>query len=179
MVSVTVCDALVVPTACAVAKVTLVGASVAIGAVTPVPVRDITCGLLGALSVIVTEPNAPPAAVGVNVTLMVQIPCGATGKLQVSASAKGAGAAIEVTVRFAVPVLVTVTVCAALDVPRAMLPKFRLLEDSSTLGRFTPVPVRSITCGVLGALSVRVSAPTLGPATTGVKVRRMVQLVVG
>ena len=71
---VTVCDALVVPTACEVAKVTLVGVSVAIGVATPVPVSDIVCGVLGALSTRETEPNAPPATVGVNVTLIVQMP---------------------------------------------------------------------------------------------------------
>jgi len=177
--SVTVCDALVVPTACEVAKGTLAGVSVAIGAVTPAPMSTIVCGLLGALSAKVTEPTTLAAVVGVKVMLMRQIPWAAIGEVHVLVVVKPLLGVMEVKLSGAVPVLVTVTVCAALDVPRATLPKFTLLEESSTPGRFTPVPVSRIICGLLGALSVRVSDPMLGPATTGVKVRRMVQLVVG
>ena len=90
LVRVTVCGALVVPTAWEVAKVTLAGERLAMGAVTPVPVSEIVCGLLAALSVKVTEPTALPAVVGVKVTLMVQIPPAATGEPQVLVCAKPA-----------------------------------------------------------------------------------------
>jgi hypothetical protein len=165
-VSVTVCDALVVPTTWEVAKVTLVGARVAMGAATPVPLKEIVCVLLaaGALSVKVTEPTALPATVGVKTTLTVHMPWGATGEVQVlvSCCAKGAVATTEATVRFAVPVLVTVTIWAALLVPRATLPKVRLVAESNTAGAPTPVPDSGTTWVLAAApllLSVTVSAP--------------------
>ena len=111
---VTVCDALVVPTACGVANVTLAGERLAMGAVTPVPVSEIACGLVAALSTKVTDPTALPAVVGVKVTLMVQIPPAARDEPQVLVCAKGGVAVIEPRVRAAVPLFVTVTVCAAL-----------------------------------------------------------------
>jgi hypothetical protein len=114
LASVIVCAALVVPTAWDVANVTLAGERLAMGAVLPVPFSEITCGLLPALSTKVTEPTALPAAVGVNVMLIVQIPPAARDAPQVLVCAKGAVGVIEVRVRGAVPVLVSVTVCAAL-----------------------------------------------------------------
>jgi hypothetical protein len=66
------CAALVVPTVCE-AKVRLVGLSAADGpTAVPVPVRLAVCGLPAALSVTVIVPVRVPAAVGVNVTLIVQ-----------------------------------------------------------------------------------------------------------
>jgi hypothetical protein len=47
------------------------------------PDREITCGLLGALSVRVSVPVRVPPAVGVKLTLRLHEPCGATGTLQV------------------------------------------------------------------------------------------------
>ena len=43
------------------------------------------------------------------------------------------------------------------------------------MGSAVPVPVSRMTWGLLGALSVRVSDPTLDPAVTGVKVTPIVQ----
>lgn len=114
LVRVTDCAVLVVPIGCAVAKVTAGGARTALGAVTPVPVSGIACGLLPALSTKVSEPKAPPAAVGLKVTLMVQILPAATGEPQVLVWAKGAVAVMEPIFSVAVPELVTVTVWAAL-----------------------------------------------------------------
>jgi hypothetical protein len=114
LVRVTVCGALVVPTAWEVANVRLAGERFAMGAVTPVPVSEIVCGLLAALSTKVTEPTALPAVVGVKVTLMVQSPPAATGELQVLVCAKGPVAVIELRFRVAVPLFVTVTVSTAL-----------------------------------------------------------------
>lgn len=50
----------------------LVGASVTAGA-TPVPVREMLCGLPSALSVIDSEAFLAPVAVGLNVMLNVQL----------------------------------------------------------------------------------------------------------
>ena len=87
LLRVTVCDALVLPTAWGATNVTLAGERLAMGAVTPVPVSEIVCGLLEALSVKLTEPSALPAVVGVNVTLRVQIPPAATDALATGSTA--------------------------------------------------------------------------------------------
>jgi hypothetical protein len=44
----------------------------------PVPVRAAVCGLPGALSATLTEAERDPEAVGLNVTLIVQVPPAAT-----------------------------------------------------------------------------------------------------
>jgi len=65
---------LVVPTVC-VPKLKLVGVRTTVDAAdAPVPVRVIACGDPVALSVMVTAAVRVPEAVGVNVTLMVQLP---------------------------------------------------------------------------------------------------------
>jgi hypothetical protein len=74
---VTVCAALAVPTFWLL-KVRLVAVTPAMGAL-PMPVRLTVCGLLAALSVMVTEAERDPKAVGVKVTLIVQLPFAATG----------------------------------------------------------------------------------------------------
>jgi len=63
---------LVVPTFCE-ANVSEFGFRLAIGP-SPVPARLDICGLPGAVSLIATPPVRDPAAVGVNVTLTVQLP---------------------------------------------------------------------------------------------------------
>ena len=83
LLSVIACAALVVATVCA-ANVRLVGLSAAEGpTATPVPVRLAVCGLPVALSVTVTVPVREPAAVGVKVTLIEQLPPAATEAPQV------------------------------------------------------------------------------------------------
>jgi hypothetical protein len=69
-VRVTVCAALATPTG--VEKVRLVGESVTAGAVA-VPLKLTVCGLLVALSVMVSVPLTEPAVAEVNVTLIVQL----------------------------------------------------------------------------------------------------------
>lgn len=78
LVSVTDCGALVVPVGW-LTKVKLAGAKDTTGAGTdaPVPLREIACGLPAALSPMVIEPVWVLRAVGVNETLMVQVPAGA------------------------------------------------------------------------------------------------------
>jgi hypothetical protein len=90
-------------------------------AATPVPVRLIPCGLLGSLSVMVTEAVLVPVAAGVNVTLIVQLAPAATELPHVLLSGKSPMSApvtaMLVMERAELPVLVRVTVCALLVVP--------------------------------------------------------------
>lgn len=81
LVRVTVCAVLLVPTNCG-EKVRGEDGKLATGAV-PVPVKGTICGLLGSLSVIVTFPVRIPTAVGVNVTVIVQLPPAPTDVPQV------------------------------------------------------------------------------------------------
>jgi hypothetical protein len=74
--TVTLLDGLVVPTSLA-AKVSDVGATDTCGP-DPVPVRLTVCGLPAALSVMLSVAVRVPTAVGVNVTLMVQLDPAAT-----------------------------------------------------------------------------------------------------
>ncbi len=75
----------------------------------------------------------------------------------------------------AVPLLVSVTACAALVVPTCWLLKVRVLLDNVTAGAI-PVPLRLTLCGLFGALSVIDSVPVRVPVTVGVKVTLIVQL---
>ena len=89
----------------------------------PSPLRLTDCGLPAALSVKVRVALRPPLAVGVKVTPTEHVPPDATGTPeQVSLLiAKSLGFAPPIvtveTVRFAVPLLVTVSACAALGAP--------------------------------------------------------------
>src|ERR1700674_6125569 len=84
LVSVTVCAALGVLTAW-LPNARLEGDKLAAvpDAGVPVPVRLTACGLFAALSVKVIAPVRVPVAVGVNVTLIVQLPPTATKLPQV------------------------------------------------------------------------------------------------
>ena len=78
----------------------------------------------------------------------------------------------------ALPVLVSVTVCAALVVPTCWLAKVRLALDRETAGAATllPLPVRLTVCGLPAALSVIVTLAVLVPVAVGVNVTLIVQL---
>jgi hypothetical protein len=75
------------------------------------------CGLLAALSAMVTFPYRFPTAVGVNVTLIVQLAPAARVEGHVLVCAKSPVAAIPVISSGALPVLANVTACAGLVVP--------------------------------------------------------------
>ena len=76
------------------------------------------CGLPLALSVTIIVPVCVPVDVGVKVTLMVHCPPAVTEVPQVLVSAYCALAAMLLMLSEAVPVLVSVTACAALVVFR-------------------------------------------------------------
>ena len=151
----------------------------------PVPVR-LTVWVLPdtppALSVIVSVPVVVPLAVGVKVTLIVQLPSALklTPK-QLSVSKKTKEPAVTATLEIlsvALPVLAKVTDCEALEVPTSMVPKVRLFAESKTLG-LEPVPVKPTVCWLPDTppeLSAMVSVPVRVPLALGEKTTLMVQL---
>jgi hypothetical protein len=88
---------------------------------TAVPVRLTVWGLPLALSLMLREALRVPAAVGVNVTLIVQLAPAATPLPQVFVCKKSEGSVpLKPTLgalSAAFPVLLRVTFCAALEVP--------------------------------------------------------------
>ena len=145
----------------------------------PLPPKLTTCGLPVALSVMVKEPVLPPAAVGVKVTLMAQFAPAAKLVPQELVCAKSPAVTMLVIVKAAVPVLVNVTGCAALVVPKAWLEKVRLRADKLATGAGRPSPARPIVCGLPTALSVRVTEPYRLPGAVGVKVTDIVHAIPG
>ncbi len=113
--------ALLVP-ALVVGNFALTGVKVA--SAVPVPESATVCGLLGALSLNVSEPVRAPACVGVKLTLTMHLPLIPSWFVQVLVvMAKSPLATTLVNFRFALPVLVTVTVLTFEVWPTASLPK--------------------------------------------------------
>jgi hypothetical protein len=140
---VTDCAGLVVPRFW-LPKATLLAVRLTVGLV-PVPVRLTVCGLPAALSETVSVAVRLPGAVGVNVTLMVQLPPAASELPQVVVSGKSPGLG-PVTARLAMlkarlPLFVRVTDCAGVEVPSNWLPKVRVVAERPTSAA-VPVPVR-------------------------------------
>ena len=134
-VSVTVWALLVVPIV-RLAKVRLAGDRIAEGDVRFGPVNTMVCGLVAALSVIVTAPAAP-GLVGVKITLTTQLAPTATEPTQLSVSVKLPVATTLVMTSTSVPVLLSVTVCGSL----VTLVNVRLAGDSPTAGPVVGVGV--------------------------------------
>ena len=125
----------------------------------------------------VIDPLRAPLVVGLKVTLIVQVAPELTVEPQVLVWAKSPLAAMLVMLSEALPLLVSVTDCAALVVPITWLEKVNMETDRLTTGAI-PVPL-SATVWVLPAtpllLSVTVSAPLLFPSAIGVNVTLIVQ----
>ena len=151
----------------------------------PVPLRATDCGLFPALSLMLTLALRVPVVVGVKVTLMLQeAPAvsvlGLMGQVLVWAKSPALvpPRLIVEIVRSALPLLVRVTVCAALVVPTFWLPKLRLLGLRLTAGAgVTPVPLSVTDCGLSPALSLMLTLALRAPVTLGVKVTLIVQLL--
>jgi hypothetical protein len=144
----------------------------------PVALRLTDCGLPGALSVKERLPEAAPSVVGVKVTATVQDPDAATGLeieqvVPAGAMANGPVTPMTVKVRLALPVFVTVTVCAGLVVPTDSEGKVGGADKLATAP--SPVALRLTDCGLPGALSVKERLPEAAPAAVGVKVTATVQ----
>jgi hypothetical protein len=135
LVRVNVFAALVVPTACA-AYVAVAGISV-VGS-TPVPDSGTVCGLSGALSVNVRVPVSAPNTVGVKMTFTVHLAAAARIVPHVLAEiAKLPLVAMLLILSEPAPLLVNVTVLAALVVLMATLPKLSAAGDNVTAAPFT------------------------------------------
>jgi hypothetical protein len=80
-----------------------------------------------------------------------------------------------VMLKLAFPVLVRVTVCAALVTPTGWLPKVRA-EAVRLTTEVVPVPVRFTACGLPAALSVMLTAAVRLPEAAGVNFTLIVQL---
>jgi hypothetical protein len=145
------------------------------GVLTPVPARFTACGLLPALSLKESVAVRLPIAAGVKVTLMAQVLPGATrAPVQVSTLLPKSPAFAPVSptlvmVRLAVPLLVTVSVCAALVAATTRLPKSRLAAEGVKAAAM-PVPVRFTVWGLPAALSVNTTEAVRVPVALGVKV---------
>src|SRR5258705_202153 len=121
LVTATVCVAAELPTTVP-AKVRLVGFGLTMGpGATPVPESGTV--VVTPAAVTVRSPVREPDAVGVNLTLTVQDEPAAMLLPQVFVWLKSPEVVIEVTGAAALPLLVTVTGCAALDAPVATGPK--------------------------------------------------------
>ena len=79
----------------------------------------------------------------------------------------------------ALPVLKSVTVCAVLVDCNAWPVNVKLCGERLAVGAVVPVPVSEIVWGLLPALSIKISEPSALPATVGVKVTLMVQILWG
>src|SRR5262245_4799054 len=139
LVKVTFCAALVVFTVW-LPKLRLAADRPTTGA-TPVPLKVTACGMPLPLSVMLSAAPRLPVAVGVNVTLIVQLALSAlvavlTGQLLVCALLPYTTLfrSILLIVSAPGPLLVKVTFCAALVVFTVWLPKLRLAADRPTTG---------------------------------------------
>jgi len=139
----------------------------------PVPLREIDCGELPALSVIVISAVIAPAVAGVKCPWMEQVVSAATLAPQLFANTNEEAfapvTAMLAMARGPVPVLVSVTDFEALVTPTFSLPNDRVDAESETIGGPIPVPLSMIDCGLLDASSVIVTAAVSAPAAVGVK----------
>src|SRR2546421_3681231 len=139
----------------------------------PLPDRGIASGLLLALPVRVTAPVRVPDAAGVNFTVTVQEAPTARVE-QVFVWLKSPLAETAEAVADVVPVLVTVTVCAAEGVPTIVPGKDRLVGFGLRIGPgATPVPESGTVLVMRDAVTVRL--PVREPVAVGVNVTLTVQ----
>ena len=104
-----------------------------VGAVVPVPLNETECGLPGAVSVIVTEPERLPVAVGVNLTLTVQL-APALSVVQLLVCEKSPLAVMPLMVSAAFPLLEILKLLATLVVLSCCAVKITLEAESASNG---------------------------------------------
>jgi hypothetical protein len=143
----------------------------------PVPLRLTFWGLWAASSAMLRVPVRVLPAAGLKVTEMVQLPPALTPLPQVLLCEKSPLAVMPETASAPLPVLFTVTVCAALLVPDNWAAKVSEAGDKLTTGASpVPVPVTAISCGSPGASSLRVMFPEKVPDALGTKLTDIEQL---
>jgi hypothetical protein len=122
----------------------------------PVPERTTVCGPFGALSVMVSVAVRTPFAVGLNVTLTVQLNEGTTPRPQLLTSAKSTAFVPVIRMLLILsdelPVLVSVTACGALLVPTIWAGKVRLSTESRTVGTGSAWRMRSLPTSAMSRL---------------------------
>ena len=131
------------------------------------------------MSEIVTVALRVPIAIGVKVTLIVQLAPTATELPHVFVCAKSPALApvmaMLLMLNVVLPVLLNVATFAGLLWRTRYEPQVRLVADSVT-DDWTPVPVKPTICGLPIALSLIVRLAARLPAACGVKVIMIVQL---
>jgi hypothetical protein len=169
----------------------------------PVPLSATVCGVPLALSAMESDAAKLAAEAGVNVTETVQLAPAASELPHVLVSAKSVGFApvmvMLVIVNAALPVFISVIVCAAVVVPAIVDAKVSVAGASDVAGAAAAVPVPfsvtvcvvvadsasdeasnrlllAIGCIELGALSVTESVAVKLATESGVKVTEIVQL---
>jgi hypothetical protein len=145
----------------------------------PLPVRVAVCGLPLALSVTVKVAVRVPPAVGLNVTLMVQLELAASELPQLLDWAKSP-LLVPVTAMLemlsaAPPEFVSVTGWAALAVPTFWLLNVSEAGESAAVAA-APVPVRLAVCGLFVVLSETANVAVRVPRAVGVKVTLIVHV---
>lgn len=150
LVTVTLCGALVEFTNWE-AKVKLLGVTVTVAGPFTVPFKATVCGLPVALSAMLMAAVRVPAAVGVNVTLIVQLASTANDAGQVFVSAKspefGPVRVIPEIANATLPPLVKVTVWAALVVPMVCELNVKLVGARMTDDTCAGIDCTTPTCG--------------------------------
>lgn len=180
LVTVTLCATLVVPVFCK-ANVRLEGLKVRAGGPDwPVPETPIDCGLPLALSLKVIAVTRAPTALGENVMLTEHEAPAArltapTGQVSFEME-KSPGLApvspIDENVTALLPVLLTITLCAALVVPVFCAANVRLpgLKPSVKVGAAVPVPLSAAEAGLAEKLPEIDKAAFRRPVADGVNV---------
>jgi hypothetical protein len=113
----------------------------------------------------------------VNVTLIAQLAEGTKFAGQLVVCEKSPTALTPETTMLALPVLVSVTTCAALEEPTACSANVSEVADKVFAGA-PALPLSQSVCGLLGAESVTMIVPVRLPTEVGVNVTSTVQLPV-
>jgi hypothetical protein len=138
-------------------------------AATPVPLREIVSGELGALLASVIDPVTPPAALGPNTALNVAaLPAAMVSGAVIPVVLKPAPEAVtEEIVTVAPPPFVRLMVCELL-IPVVTLPNAAVVGVAANCG-CVPVPLKAIVAGEPGALLAIEMLPVAAPAEVGAK----------
>src|SRR5437764_1435404 len=173
LLKVTAWAALEVPTSCE-AKVSDEGENAAT-APNPVPVKLTGAGAVLLLLVSDKEPVRLPTEIGAKTTLMVQLAPAPSDVPQLLVWLKSPATVSEVIVSAVFPLLVSVMVCAALEVPTSCEAKVRDEgENAATAAR--PVPLKLTGAGGVLLLLDNDNDPVRLPSADGLKTTLMVQL---
>jgi len=146
----------------------------------PVPDSAMVCGALAALSAIVSEAVAGPAAVGWKFTRSSQLaPPARTEPHEFKSENSDAFAPVAATVFIvsgAPPVFVMVTVWAVPGMPITTFPKFRLEGETDAAAGVMPVPLSATAWGEFAELSTMLSEAEAKAAAIGLKMTATLQV---